>query len=192
MKLYGTTTSPFVRRIKVIASELGEPVEMIDTMPEEGQALLRAVSPIRKVPVADLGDRILFDSRAIADWLFAKRGYGPFAPPRDVLQEANLLNAIDAATDSVIQLFYLRRDGVAAGGSVYEKRQLERTDAIFAWLGEQLAPRAGAFGFPELAVCCTLDWMDFRQSYPTERAGKADVRARFRDRPSLVATYPKL
>ena len=50
MKLYGTTTSPFVRRVRVVAAEVGEPVELVNTAPDIGQAQLREVSPIRKVP----------------------------------------------------------------------------------------------------------------------------------------------
>src|SRR5690606_5704652 len=69
MKLYGTTTSPFVRRVRVVAAEVGEPVERIDTAPEAGQAALREVSPIRKVPVAVIDGRTLFDSHTIIDWL---------------------------------------------------------------------------------------------------------------------------
>lgn len=76
MKLYGTTTSPFVRRVRVVAAELGEPIDRVDTAPEVGQAALREVSPIRKVPVAVVDDgRALFDSRAIVEWLVGKHGY---------------------------------------------------------------------------------------------------------------------
>ena len=41
MKLFGSTTSPFVRRVRVVAAELGEPVDRIDTAAEAGQAALR-------------------------------------------------------------------------------------------------------------------------------------------------------
>jgi glutathione S-transferase len=193
VKLYGTTTSPFVRRVRVIAAECGEPVELVDTAPPAGQERLRAVSPIRKVPVAELPDgRVLFDSRAIVDWLDGAHGWrARLAPGRDALDEGNLVNAIDAAVDSAIQLFYLRRDGVAIDGTPYAVRQLERVDAIFAWLGGRLSTTQ--LGLPEVSACCVLDWMDFRASYPTERAaGLAPVRAAWRERPSLVATRPQV
>lgn len=196
MKLYGTTTSPFVRRVCIVASEVGEPVERIDTATEAGQAALREVSPIRKVPVAVVDGRTLFDSRVIAGWLTTTRGFGTLAPPRDPWRDENLINAIDAATDSVIQLFYLRRDGVAIDGTPFASRQLERADAIFAWLATQLAAdRRGfsdGFGLPEASLVCALDWMEFRKTYPTERAaGLAGVRAAWSERASLVATRPK-
>jgi glutathione S-transferase len=195
MQLYGTTTSPYVRRVRVIAAELGEPIERVETATDEGQAALRAISPIRKVPVAIVDGRTIYDSRAIIEYLTLTRGYGALEPPRDRWREHNLVNAIDAALDAVIQLFYLRRDGVAIDGTPYAERQLARADAIFAWLAAQLAPdRRGfsaGFGLPELAAICALDWMDFRGTYPTARAaGLAGLRAAWADRPSLAGTRP--
>jgi glutathione S-transferase len=189
MKLFGTTTSPFVRRVRVVAAEVGEAVERVDTATDAGMAQLREVSPIRKVPVAQIDGKLLYDSRVIIDWLVTTRGWGGIEPARDRWHEQNVLNAIDAALDSVIQLFYLRRDGVTVDGTPYAQRQLERTDAIFAWLATQLRPQA--FALPEISACCALDWMDFRKTYPTERAKGLDaVRTALRERPSMVATRP--
>jgi glutathione S-transferase len=195
MKVYGTTTSPFVRRVRVIAAEVGEPVDRVETATDEGQGALRAISPIRKVPVAMIDDRLIYDSRAIIDYLTLTRGYGSIEPPRDRWREHNLVAAIDGALDAVIQLFYLRRDGVAVDGTPYAARQLERADAVFSWLASQLTPDrrtfSTGFGLPELALICALDWMDFRKAYPTERAhALANVRAAWAERPSLVETRP--
>ena len=189
MKLYGTTTSPFVRRVRVVAAEVGEPVDRIDTATEVGQAALRELSPIRKVPVAIVDGRTLFDSLAIIDWLVTTRGWHDLAPPRDAWRERSLVNAIDAALDSTVQLYYLRRDGVAIDGTPFAQRQLDRADAIFAWLAAQ--PFDPGFGLAQLSLICALDWMEFRDAYPTARAaGVAQVRATWRDRPSVAATRP--
>jgi glutathione S-transferase len=195
MKLYGTTTSPFVRRVRVVAAELGEPIDRVDTATDAGMAQLREISPIRKVPVAVVDGRTLFDSREIIDWLVTSRGWGELAPPRDPWRDANLVNAIDSALDAVIQLFYLRRDGVAIDGTPYAERQLARADAIFQWLAGQLLPDGRGFapglGLAEISLVAALDWMDFRASYPTERArGVESVRAAWAERPSLASTRP--
>ena len=188
MKLYGTIASPFTRRVRIVAAELGEPIEWIDTATEAGQAVLREVSPIRKVPVAVVDGRTLFDSRVIVEWLTTTRGHGGLTPPRDRWRERNVVNAVDEAVGSLIQLFYLRRDGIAIDGNVFAQRQLDRVDAIFAWLPAQLT---GGFGVAEASLVCALDWMDFRQSYPTERhPALAPVRAAWREHASLVATRP--
>jgi glutathione S-transferase len=195
MKLYGTTTSPFVRRVRVVAAEVGEAVDRVDTATDAGQAALREVTPIRKVPVAVVDGKLLFDSRVIIDWLFSTRGYGGMSPPRDRWREQNLVNAVDAALDAVIQVFYLRRDQVPIEGTPYAMRQLERADAIFAWLGRELAPEGTSFdgrglGLAELSLVCALEWMDFRGTYPTERAGFGALRSAWRERFSLAETRP--
>lgn len=191
MKLYGTTTSPFVRRVRVIAAEVGEPVELIDTAKDDGQAALRRVSPIWKVPVAEVDGRVLYDSRVIVDWLTTTRGWGRLAPPRDRWAQANQVNAIDGALDSAIQVFYLRREGVPVEGMPFAARQLERVTAIFDWVAtEQAAGRFGAeVGLAEVSLVCTLDWMEFRQVYPVaERFGA--LRAELGRRESIAATKP--
>jgi glutathione S-transferase len=189
MKLYGTITSPFVRRVRVVADELGIAIERVDTATDAGQVALREVSPIGKVPVAVVDGRTLFDSRAIIAWLTTTRGWGALAPPRDHWHELNLVNAVDAALDGVIQVFYLRRDGVAIEGTEFAQRQLARADTIFAWLAPQL--RSDVLGLPEISTVAALDWMDFRASYDTRRAALCDrVREAWRDRPSLASTRP--
>jgi glutathione S-transferase len=190
MKLYGTVTSPFVRRVCIVAAELGEPIEWVDTSTEAGQATLREVSPIRKVPVAVVDGRTLFDSHVIVAWLLTTRGHGPLAPPSDPWHERNVIHAIDAAADSLLQLFFLRRDGVSVDDTPFAKRHMERTDAIMQWLGTQVT--ADQLGLAQISVICALDWMDLRKTYPTERAvGLAPIRAAWADRPSIVASRPR-
>jgi glutathione S-transferase len=192
VKLYGTTTSPFVRRVRVVAAELGVPVELVNTAQPEGDTALRAQSPIAKVPVAILdGGRTLFDSRAIIHWLVTQHGWqGALVPPRDPWREANLVNAVDGALDSVIQVFYLRRDGQPVDTMAFAKKQLDRAATIFDWLAGQL-PFSPGLDLATLSLACTLDWMDFRPSYPTDRhPALAPLRAAWRDHPSLVATRP--
>lgn len=188
MKLFGTTTSPYVRRVRVVAQEIGEPIELVNTAPDDGQAKLREVSPIRKVPVAVFGDRTIYDSRAIIDWLVTTRGWGQVAPARDRWDEQNVLNALDGALDAVISLFYLRRDGIAIDGTPFAARQLERAGAIFAWVAPKLSTES--FGLAEITAIAALDWMDFRQTYDTQATGLARVREAWASRPSINATRP--
>ena len=54
MTLYGTTTSPYVRRVRVVTLELGLPLTWVDTFTDAGQAALRARSPVWKVPVVEI------------------------------------------------------------------------------------------------------------------------------------------
>lgn len=194
MKLYGTTTSPFVRRVRVVAAEIGQPFNLVNTAHDDGQAALRAVSPIAKVPVAELDGRLIFDSRVIIEYLTSQHGWGAMKPPGDRWHEANLLSAIDGALESGTQIFYLQRDGLEPDKTPFGRRQRDRIAAIFDWLAGQLG-RDGfgdGFGLAELSLFATLDWMDFRAVHPADRMPPAFgvFRASHRDRSSLVATPP--
>ena len=194
MKLYGTTTSPFVRRVRVVAAEAGVEHELVNTAPDDGQAQLRTVSPVWKVPVADVGGRILLDSRVIIDWITTFHGWGRLAPPRDRWAQANLINTIDGALESAIQVFYLRRDGMDTTALPFAQRQRDRITAIFDWLGGEL--EAGRFGgepgLAEVSLACTLDWMEFRDAFPVASlGGRFDrLRGELGARPSLATTRP--
>ena len=197
MRLFGTTTSPFVRRARAVAAEVGEPVDLIDTATDDGQATLRAVSPFGKVPVAEVDGRVLYDSRTIVQWLTTTRGWGQLAPPRDPWRDANLVNAIDGALDLGCIRVCIRRGRSPARRASPARCPVPRTGCRRSSTGSaiQLAPGGASFGdglgLAELSLVCTLDWMDFRDTYPTAKhPALAPLRAAWRDRPSLVATRP--
>lgn len=72
MILFGSTISPFVRKVVAFAAEKGveidvQPVGMGDPNPD-----FRAASPFRKMPALKDGDYLLADSSAIVHYLEAK------------------------------------------------------------------------------------------------------------------------
>ena len=201
MKLFGTTTSPFTRRVRVVALELGVPFELVSTATPEGERQLRALTPLWKVPTAVLqeasGERILWDSHALVAWLLARHGPGPFATPagHDPWHESNLVYAIDGALDSAINAFYLEREGISRERTPYLAKQLERVTCALGWVESQLQGESfsqpGRLGLAELALVTTLDWMVFRGRYPVaERPRLSAFLQAHADRPSLRATYP--
>jgi glutathione S-transferase len=172
MKLYGSLTSPYVRRIRFIALELGVPFSIIDTMTEEGQAELRKKNPLWKVPYAELEATKIWDSHAITDYLLETSGPGPFrlTSQTDRWQESNLIYAMDGALDSGINLFYLGKDGVTSETSVYIKKQKDRISSVILYLKAQLKED---FFFPgpklgraEINFFTVIDWLRFREVYP--------------------------
>ena len=74
------------------------------------------------------------------------------------------------------------------------KRQVERMNAVFTWLGGELGKDGFGYGLglPELSLLCALDWMDFREVYPTARHDDifGKLRAAYRDRQSMADTRP--
>lgn len=194
MRLYGTLTSPFVRRVRVAALELGVRTELIDASTSEGQALLRAVSPIGKVPVVEFDGELIFDSREIIAALQANRGSGPLRPLGGA-SERNFVVALDEALTAAIRLFYLRREGVPVDPIPYMVKERERVRTIMTWLDGQVhaggVTSAASFGVAELALVTAVDWMRYRDAYAVDAHPRLlAVHAAHAGRDSLRATTP--
>jgi glutathione S-transferase len=201
MKLYGTTTSPFVRRVRIVALELGVPFELISTATPEGDAELRRRTPLWKIPTAVFteggAERILWDSHTLIDYLLERHGPGPLRPSTagDPWHERNLIHAIDGALEAAIQVFYLERDGIAPSAAPYLGKQNQRIASVLSWVESQLKGTAffedARLGLAELALLTTLDWMVFRNRYPVAQHPRLmEFLRAHAGRPSVKQTYP--
>ncbi len=172
MKLFGSLTSPYVRRIRFLALELGIAHTLVDTMTEEGQAELRQKNPIWKVPYVEFEEVKIWDSHAIMDYLFEKYGYGSLRPQTfgSHIEESNLIYAIDGALDAGINLFYLTKEGVSPETTPYLQKQKNRIESVMTYLKTKL--KEGYFfpekrmGVAELNLYTALDWYQLRNVYP--------------------------
>jgi glutathione S-transferase len=191
--VYGTTTSPYVRRVRVVAHELGLAHELVDTMTDEGQAELRERTPIWKVPAAEIDGELVFDSRVICDVLVARHGAGKLASVASVA-DRNLITVVDGALDSLINCFYLARDGVDTQSVAYLRKQRERATSALSWVEAQIGAGWGApdrFALPEIALATAAGWMRFRETYPIDQHPGLVARVeRCEARESFVATRP--
>lgn len=181
LTVFGTTTSPYVRRVLVVARHLGIAHERVDTNDPAGQARLREASPIWKVPTAIWEGRVVLDSHAITEALVAdaapNHGIAPWDPFDH--ETRNRMAVIDGATDALINRFYLLKDGVPET-TPYLRKQYDRAAASFAWLDDRLAERARAIaaapaapdermGLLDIAVVTSVDWIRFRATYPIDQ-----------------------
>ncbi|MBM4280264.1 MAG: glutathione S-transferase [Deltaproteobacteria bacterium] len=210
--LYGTTTSPFVRRVRIVAMERGLPFTLVGTATDDGLTQLQAISPIGKVPAARLADgRVVFDSRVILDELCHPEGAGvdgakapwaplraPFAEPAARVDEENAVNLVDEALLSLVRLFYLQRDGADLSVAYLQKEQ-KRAASILRHLddtviGHHLTKRAakeGGLGRPELALVTALDWMQFRGTFDVTTTPRLkSAMEHWLQRPSFASTRP--
>jgi glutathione S-transferase len=174
IRLFGSYTSPYVRRVRIVADELGLPLELIDTVPPEGQAELRKRSPIWKVPVAEIDGQLVFDSHVITELLLERYGRGKLAPLSvDDVEARNAMSVIDGALDALINAFYLGKEGVTPEQAPYLKKQSERAAASLAWLEqnvhEPFVTSRKQLGLPEIALGSALGWMRFRNVYDIEQ-----------------------
>lgn len=195
MRLFGTLTSPYVRRVRVIGHELGLTLEFVDTTTPEGKATLTRLSPLQKIPVLEVGGVGVLDSHAITDLLLSQHGHGPLRAPHAATQisEGNMSHAADGALDSGIRLFYCKRDGVDIEALPFMRAERDRVGRTLAWLDQQVrgpwcTPHDG-FGLAELALVTTLEWMRFRNIASLEpHPNLLAFLAAHAERPALLAT----
>lgn len=197
MRLLGTLTSPYVRRVRIIGQELGLHLEFVDITTPDGRAALVHLGPLHKYPVLEVGGVGVFDSHAITDLLLSQHGHGGLRAPHAATQivEGNVLYAADGALDAGIRVFYCRRDGVDIATLPFMRSEVERIERTLAWLDGQLrgpwcTPDDG-FGLAELALATTLEWMRFRNIADlAPHHNLLAFLAAHRERPSLLATRP--
>jgi glutathione S-transferase len=165
VNVYGTTTSPYTRKARILVRAAGYDAPLIDTRTDEGARALAAIAPLGKVPVLQTDDGLVLpDSGLIAAWLWAHRG--------EALQAAGFQDAdgdwearartviVEGALDAAINRFYLRRDGLPEAG--YITRQRDRVAIALDWL-EPRAAFARPISAATLSLGCALDWMVLRQ-----------------------------
>lgn len=215
LKLYGHDTSPYVRRIRVLLAELGLPFVRDSRSWTVADADVLKLNPALRVPALeapreDGTTQLLLDSRIIAAFLYAQPGRFPSTasgaqvPIASSLfletsrwDDENALSILDAAQDSLINLFVLELDGITKAQSPYLQRQYARAESCLRWLDDRLGTcdtfHAGSFGYLDIALSCSLDWMLFRDRYPVQQhANLARAIERQAQRPSLLQTHPRL
>lgn len=169
--LIGSFTSPYVRKIRLLLFSLGTyKFESINYLEQKDGEYLKSINPINQIPILLDGETKIFDSRVIYNYLSKKHHLKPLT-----IEEENILSAIDAAMDTSINLFSLRRGGLDLNGAdgnpnksqnAYIERQKERVPLILNWLTpwvKTLDPKNAAhWNFLTMSLYSYLYWGEFR------------------------------
>jgi glutathione S-transferase len=169
MRLFGTPTSPYTRKARILVRAAGLDAPLVDTRTEDGAAALARVAPLGKVPVLEVADAsgpslTLPDSGVIAAWLWthharALRASG-LEPTPEGWAERDGLVVVEGALDAAINRFYLLRDGLPDQG--YVTRQRDRVTTTLTWLEARMPAFEKPVTPAALSLGCALDWMVFR------------------------------
>ncbi|MFT4652788.1 MAG: glutathione S-transferase [Patiriisocius sp.] len=166
MQLFGSTTSPYVRRLRLFMQDFAHEFTLIDVFNSRDRAKILADNPTLKIPMLKDGSQTIFDSGTIYRYLQAKIGAGELT-----WDKQNILTSIDAANDSLVQMLILGRSEIdTSADKLYFRVQRERLDAVFAHLEQQA--KSGAFvqwDYVSMSLFCLVDWTLFRQTYNITR-----------------------
>ena len=201
MKLWYSPASPFARKVRAVAIELGlaERIELVPVtvLPSKPNVELARDNPLIKVPALRAEDgAVLYDSRVICEYLSALAGGGRLFPSAGAARWQALRR--QALGDGILDAGILRRYELAL-----RPEALRWAD----WLAGQQAKvdhgldaaerEAGGWGdtfdIGHITLACALGWIDFRFPDSGWRATHPQLGAwfaRVAQRPSLAQTTP--
>jgi glutathione S-transferase len=193
MKLRYSTTSPFVRKVHVLALETGqidkiELVKTVTTDPDLGRD-----NPLQKVPAMELDDgSSLYDSRVICEYLDAHVG-GKFFPASGPARWTALKRQAlaDGMADAAVLRMMESKKPENLRSADWDKRQkLKVTQGLAALEADHLGPQ---LDIGTLTVAILLDYLDFRFKAEDWRPAHPKLAAwhkTFSERASLKKTLP--
>ena len=193
LKLYGSTTSPFARRIRIWLANTEHEFINLQIFAEPDRQRLIIKNPTMKIPMledeVDGNTQIIFDSRVIYRYLTDK-----FDDPQLSWEQENQLTLIDSANDSLVQMFILSNSDIQADeDKLFFKLQKERVNAVLIQLNDMVANKVfTSWNYPAVCLYCLIDWIEFRHLHNMQ--GLTDLLA-FHDentqRIEVTATDPR-
>jgi glutathione S-transferase len=203
MKLIGSGTSPYVRKVRVVMAEKKLDYQFVSEDVWSADTNISQSNPLGKVPCLVMeGGEALFDSRVIVEYLDTLSPVGKLIPA--VGRERAEVKTWEALADGVLDALILARleatwAGRAKGqrSQAWIDRQLGKTHASLKAMSQGLGDKpfcAGIYlSLADIAVGCALGYLDFRfqdidwrSTYPN----LAKLHEKLAQRPSFADSLP--
>ena len=194
LQLYAHPFSSYSQKVLIALYENGTAFEYRNLEDPDAQQALARVSPVGLFPVLEDGDRVVFESTAIVEYLQAHHpgAFRPVPEDTDAAIEARMLDRFfDLYVMTPMQKIVLdvRRPPEARDAhGVADARAL--LGKAYAWLEARLAGRdwacAGGFGLADCAAAPSLFYADWVEPVPGALANVRAYRARLLARPSVA------
>ncbi|MBO9643713.1 MAG: glutathione S-transferase N-terminal domain-containing protein [Pseudacidovorax sp.] len=204
MKLIGSTSSPYVRKVRVVMAEKRLDYEFVQEDVWADDTSIATSNPLGKVPclVMDGGDA-MFDSRVIVEYLDTLSPVGKLIPASG--RERAEVKTWEALADGVMDAGVLwRMEAVwpkradSERSQAWMDRQRGKVEAGIAAMAKGLGDKPFCSGIhlslSDIAVVCALDWIGFRfpdLDWRAEHPSLARLCDKLHQRPSIKDTAPR-
>lgn len=202
MKLLGSLTSPYVRKVRIVMAEkkLDCQLELEDVWTHDD--ILKS-NPLGKVPCLVMeGGEAVFDSRVIVEYLDTLSPVGKLIPPSG--RERIEVRTWEALADGLLDASILARlEATWAGRTAQQRsqvwidRQMSRVHAALQSMSQGLGDKpwchGNAFTLADVAVGSALGYLDFRFAHIDWRTAYPNLHKlydKLAARPSFVDTAP--
>ncbi len=169
LKLLGTVTSPFTRKVRVVLAEKRLECEFVVDVPNTPESTAIRYNPLGKIPVLVLDDEhSIFDSRVIVEYLDNASPGNRLIPEekRPRIQVRRWEALADGCTDAAIALFNEKKKPATQQSADWITRQQGKVDRALQAMADELAAKAWCAGdfftLADIAVGCCLGWLELR------------------------------
>ncbi|BBL34819.1 putative GST-like protein YibF [Nitrosomonas stercoris] len=171
MKLIGSFTSPYVRKVRIVLAEKNIDYEFTNDPPFSPDTKVAQVNPLGKVPALILNDGfILFDSRLLAEYLDEQSTADSArlipASGAERLRVKRWEILADGIIDACVAIYLERKRPEAQRSQEWIERQQKKIDqglqAAAADLGDQAWCEGAAMTLADIALGCALGYLDIR------------------------------
>lgn len=200
MKLIGSLTSPFVRKVRVVMAEKKLDYELVleDVWAQDTQ--IQTHNPLGKVPCLIMDDNgSLFDSRVIVEYLDTLSPVGRLLPSqgRDRAATKCWEAIADGVLDAAVAIIIENRRPPELRSPAWIERQHKKIAAALQSMDKSLDDQPFCMGvnlsLADVAVGCALGYLDFRFADVAWRDTCQNLQRlneKLQARPSFTATLP--
>ncbi|MGH8832462.1 MAG: glutathione S-transferase N-terminal domain-containing protein [Polaromonas sp.] len=203
MKLIGSATSPYVRKVRIVMAEKKLDFQLVLEDVWAANTTITAANPLGKVPCLIMeGGEAVFDSRVIVEYLDTLSPVGKLIPGQG--RERAEVKTWEALADGLMDAAILARlEATWAGRSAKQRseawieRQMGKIDATLKAMSTGLGDKAFCsgihFSLSDVAVGCALSYLDLRFpeiNWRESRPNLARLQEKLLQRPSFVETQP--
>lgn len=204
MKLIGSTTSPYVRKVRIVMAEKKLDYQFVLDNVWSADTRIATSNPLGKVPCLVMeGGEAVFDSRVIVEYLDTLSPVGKLIPSTG--RERAEVKTWEALADGLLDAAILvRLENTFEGRAPAQRspawidRQMQKVDASLKAMAQGLGDKAFCSGIhlslSDIAVGCALGWLEFRFpeiGWRAEHPNLAKLMDKLALRPSFADTVPR-
>lgn len=204
MKLIGATTSPYVRKVRIVMAEKKLDYQFVTENVWADDASVSAANPLGKVPrlMIEGHETALHDSRVIVEYLDTLSPVGKLLPPSG--RERADVKTWEALADGVLDAAVLARleatwpgRGEGERSQAWIDRQMGKVEAGLQAMSKALGEKPFCCGIhmslADIATGCALGWLAFRfpqLAWRDDHPNLARLADKLAQRPSFKDTLP--
>ncbi len=198
MKLIGSNTSPYTRKVRVVMAEKKLDYHLVQEDVWAAESTISQSNPLGKVPCLVMeGGEAVFDSRVIVEYLDTLSPVGKLIPAQG--RERAEVKTWEALADGLMDAALLARMEVVFKGRTEAQRsqdwidrQMGKINAVLIAMSTGLNDKPYCsgihFSLSDVAVGCALGYLDFRFSEVAWRANYTNL-AKLQDKLLLRASF---